>query len=305
MAIRFAIALAGALGLVLAAIGVAVAQSGDAIPGGTYIGMTDGPCDGSIIQSGPDWELRLNDHGTEIISLTVNDLETPVGGFSSLQIPTSIRIGGDGSFDEEFDPLNFGLAIVHLEGRFEGDAVSGSYSVEAEGELQCMGTFEAQGSPPPERPPSLFLGSIDEVGDCGGGDIDITVSGDRLSVIEILVRNLSVHGAAISASATFDDGTVPIDEEGSFGWTYFPGEEPGQEIAVIGTTNFAFVSGALTVSPSECSAMPFEGVNPQDLGQGGTGAGSSGAAPLLPTALAAVGAVLFCAGRIALRRANR
>ena len=301
---RSVLAVVGAVGLTLALLSAVAAQSGDAIPGGKYIGLATGECQGGVISAGPEMELLLNDHGTRIIMFTVTELVTPLGDFDRLGIPVTIPIDEDGSFDAEFDPLNLGLAIIHLEGRFEGDSVTGSFSVEAGGSVQCSGTFTMQGSLPPERPPALYLGSLDEVGrGCGGGDLDLTVSGNRLSVIEIDVRNLNVHGNPVSASRTFAEGTVPIAEDGSFGWTYFPGEEEGQEIAVIGTVSNAFISGGLTVSPSECGAIPFSGVNPRNLGQGGTGPASETIpASLWLFVLAVVGAALLGLGAVSVRR---
>jgi len=38
-----------------------------------------------------------------------------------------------------------------------------------------------------------------------------------------------------------------------------PGREPGQEIAVSGTFSQGLVYGLLTVSPSTCGAMDFQG----------------------------------------------
>ncbi|MCH8008340.1 MAG: hypothetical protein IIC91_05695 [Chloroflexi bacterium] len=296
-------ALVGAIGFALALLSAAAAQSGDAIPGGIYIGIASGDCPGPVIQAGPDVEFQLNSHGTAITTFTVTDLVTPLGDFERLGIPVDIAIDEDGSFDEEFDPLNLGLALVHLEGRFEGESVSGSFNIEVDGTVQCSGTFIMEGSLPPERPSVLFLGTLDDVDrDCGGGDIDVTVSGNRLSVIAVDVRNLNVHGTPVSASATFGEGTVPIAEDGSFGWTYFPGEVVGQEIAVIGTVSFAFFSGGLTVSPSECGAIPFSGVSPQNLGQGGAGPTSSGNSLAWLAVLAAVGAALLGLGAASLAK---
>ena len=294
---RSVLMLIAVISLIMATATIARAQSSDAIPGGIYIGIASGDCPGPVIQAGPDVEFQLNSHGTAITTFTVTDLVTPLGDFERLGIPVDIAIDEDGSFDEAFDPLNLGLALVHLEGRFEGESVSGSFNIEVDGTVQCSGTFIMDGSVPAERPSVLFFGTLDDVDrDCGGGDIDVTVSGNRLSVIAVDVRNLSVHGTPVSASATFGEGTVPIAEDGSFGWTYFPGEEVGQEIAVIGTVSFAFISGGLTVSPSECGAIPFSGVSPQNLGQGGAGPTSSGNSLAWLAVLAAVGAALLGLG---------
>ncbi len=300
------LALVGAVGLALAFVSTAAAQSGNTIPGGIYIGTASGDCQGGVITVGPEIKLHLNDHGTRITTFTVTDLVTPLGDFDRLGIPVDIPINEDGSFDDEFDPLNVGLALVRLGGQFEGDSVSGSLSVDVDGSVQCSGTFTMQGSPPPERPPVTYFGTIEIVDrDCGGGDIDLTVSGSRISVSAILVRNLDVHGTPARGAATFAESTVPLSEDGSFGWTYFPGEEAGQEIAVIGTVSYASISGAVTVSPSECGAMPFAGRSPMSLGQGGTGPESETIpASLWLALLAAVGAALLGLGAIGWRLAT-
>ena len=255
-----------------AAIG---AQTPPTIPGGIYHGTgvdTIGGCSEGDLTVGEESSLVLNDDGTMIIAWIVNDLTTPMGDFTSLSIPVSIPIDDDGSFSGDFDPYNLGLVVVHLEGQFEGDTVTGRFSATGTDELGCAGTFSGTGTPPPPRPSSIFSGSIEPAQrNCGNGGISVTVSGDRLSVIGLEIEEFSVHGAATSGSATFAEGTVPIAEDGSFGWAYFPGSEPGQEIAVIGTVRFAAISGAVTVSPSTCGAVSFVSVNPASLGQGGTG----------------------------------
>ncbi|MCH8949950.1 MAG: hypothetical protein IIB87_06195 [Chloroflexi bacterium] len=229
---------------------------------------------------GEEISFLLNDQGTMIVSMNVTDLTTPLGDFASLAIPVSIPIDEDGSFSDDFDPLNVGLAMIHLEGQFEGDVMSASFSVEVGGIVECAGTVTAQGAPPPPRPPTTFSGSIEPAErNCGNGGISVTVSGDGLSVIGLEIEEFSVHGASASGSATFAEGTVPIAEDGSFGWVYFPGSELGQEIAVIGTVRFATVSGAVTFSPSTCGAVPFVSVNPLSLGQGGSGAMSDSGLP--------------------------
>ena len=256
-----------------AAIG---AQTSHTIPGGTYSGVavdTSGGCSEGELTIGEEFSFLLNDHGTMIVSMNVTDLTPPLGDFGSLAIPVSIPIDENGSFSDDFDPLNVGLALVHLEGQFEGDTMSASFSVEVGGIVECAGTVTAQGTPPPPRPPTTYSGSIEPAErSCGNGGISVTVSGDGLSVIGLEIEDFSVHGAATSGSATFAEGTVPIAEDGSFGWAYFPGSEPGQEIAVIGTVRFATISGAVTFSPSTCGAVPFVSVNPSSLGQGGSGA---------------------------------
>ena len=254
-----------------AAIG---AQTPPTIPGGIYHGTavdTVGGCSEGDLTSGPKSSLRLNSHGTVITSWIVTDLTTPLGGFSTLDIPISIPIDSDGRFDGTFDPLNVGLAIVRLEGQFDGDSVTGTFSVVGTDALDCAGTFSGEGSPPPPRPPVHYSGDIDATDDqdCGFGDITMTVSGDQLSVIAVEIEGFIVHGASTSGSATFAEGTVPIAENGSFGWTYFPGREPGQEIAVIGQFVSSNVQGWVTVSPSTCGPIQYFAGRP--LAQGGPG----------------------------------
>ena len=254
-----------------AAIG---AQTPPTIPGGIYHGTavdTVGGCSEGELTSGPKTGLRLNPHGTVITTFVAYDITTPLGNFSSLDIPISIPIDSDGRFDGTFDPLGVGLAIIHLEGRFDGDSVSGTFSVVGTDALDCAGTFSATGTPPPPQPPVIYSGEIDANADeqCGFGDFTMTVSGDQLSVIAVEIEGFSVHGASTSGSATFAEGTVPIAENGSFGWTYFPGSEPGQEIAVIGQFVSSNVQGLLTVSPSTCGPIQYFAGRP--LAQGGGG----------------------------------
>ena len=287
-----------------AAIG---AQTPPTIPGGIYHGTgvdTVGGCSEGELTVGEKSSLVLNDDGTMIIAWIVNDLTTPMGDFASLSIPVSIPIDDDGSFSGDFDPYNLGLVVVHLEGQFEGDTVTGRFSATGTDELDCAGTFSGEGAPPPPRPPSTFSGSIEpSANGCGNGGISVTVSGDGLSVIGLEIEGFSVHGASTSGSATFAEGTVPIAENGSFGWTYFPGSEPGQEIAVIGSVRFATISGAVTVSPSTCGAVPFAGVNPSSLGQGGTGPMSGSGLPFVSAlAVGAIGVAGLAIGAAVRRR---
>ncbi len=254
-----------------AAIG---AQTPPTIPGGIYQGTavdTLGGCSEGELTSGPKTGLRLNPHGTVITTFVVYDITTPLGDFSSFDIPVSIPIDSDGRFDGTFDPLNLGLAIIHLEGQFDGDSVSGTFSVVSDDALDCAGTFSADGTPPPPQPPVLYSGAIDATDDqeCGFGDLTMTVSGDQLSVIAVEIEDFIVHGASTSGSATFAQGTVPLAENGSFGWTYFPGSEPGQEIAVIGQFVSSNVQGLVTVSPSTCGPIQYFAGRPLDQGGGG------------------------------------
>ena len=288
----------GTVGLVFAVASLIVAlwpaaigaQTPPTIPGGIYHGTsvdTVGGCSEGTLTSGPKTSLKLNPHGTVITTFVVYDITTPLGGFSILDIPISIPIDSDGRFDGSFDPLGVGLAIVHLEGQFDGDSVTGTFSVVGTDALDCAGTFSATGSLPPPAPPVLYSGEISLTDDveCGFGDLTVTVSGDELSIIEIGVEGLAVHGVETRGTATFAEGTVPIAENGSFGWTYFAGSEPGQEIAVIGQFVSSNVQGWLTVSPSTCGPIQYFAGRP--LAQGGGGPlsidqGSRGGPGFLP-----------------------
>lgn len=292
-------------GLVAARTG-AHAQEEGAIPGGIYAGTivdTSGVCDEGDLIIGEGFSLRLNPHGTRIVELTVNEVTYMGSSIGPYVVPGDVRIEEDGSFQGDTDVS--GVATLHFEGRFEGDAVSGSFGVEVSGTVECAGTFTAQGSPPPERPPTTFEREIDMVGeDCGGGTILVTVSGDRLSVIAIEVEGFNAEGIPASGSATFDEGAVPIAEDWTFGWAYFPGREIGQEIAVSGrfaSEALFLLSGAVTVSPSTCGPVPLR-VMPMFLGRGGTGPTSPSNTTLFWAAiLGAAGLAAFAAG-VALRR---
>lgn len=315
---RVILVLVGSIGLALFFLSAVAAQSGDAIPGGIYHATTTestGCDEGDIITDG-GFRIHLNSHGTRVVQIVVNDVTfmgTRIGSFS---IPADTPIEPDGTFS---GTISFTPVTITAEGRFVGDTVSGTFEVRLNGVLECAATFTGRGEPPPEREPVTFTGVIDATGDCGGGTILLTLSGDMRFVQAIDVEDLSVHGAPMSGSARFDTGTVPIAEDGSFGWTYFPGSEQGQEIAILGSLTFfrASVEGAVTVSPSECGAQSFSaglglatrndargGPEITSLGQGGGGPGSEPSqASRWLAALAAAGAALFGLG--AASRARR
>ncbi len=300
-------ALLAALALFTAA---AHAQTAPAIPGGVYsitLVDTTGGCSEGDFTVGPATTLRLNPHGTRISELIASDVRSPIGFFSRAPIPVRIPIDSEGRFDGTFDPWELGVVMVHLEGTFVDDSVSGTFSVVGVDALECAGTFSGPGESPPTRPPVRYGGRILLAAeDCGPGDLTLTVSGDGLSLIEIHVEGVAVHGVQAGGNATLAVGTVPIAENGSFGWTYFPGSDPGQEIALIGSVEtLGNIQGWLTVSPSTCGAMPFVSAAPTGLGQGGTGRpADSGVALAWALAAAAFGVAALAAGA-ALRRKER
>ncbi len=109
--------LVGTVGLVVAFALLVVAlwpaavgaQTPPTIPGGTYSGVgvdTSGSCSEGALAIGEEISFLLNDQGTMIVSMNVTDLRTPLGDVASLAIPVSIPIDEDGSFSDDFDPLN-------------------------------------------------------------------------------------------------------------------------------------------------------------------------------------------------------
>ena len=270
--------------VVVEAVAVVHAQGGP-IPGGVYSGTlvdSDVSCSRGDFTLGEEFELRLNAQGTAIIEITAHEvtyLGSPIGDARFL---VDIAIASDGSFQDAFDVA--GLAFVETAGRFEGDMVSGTFRVNIDNVVECDGTFTAQGSPAPAPAPVTWDAPIDLRSDgCGGGVVSVLVSGDGLSLIMAAVTDLAADGELVSGSATFDEGTVPIAADGTFGWVYFPGSQPGQEIALTGTFMGGF-SGLVTVSPSTCAPMAFLSSNPS------TDAALGGAVPPLPAADADAGA---------------
>lgn len=298
------------VGALLAAIALfaatAFAQTAGPALGGSYFGAFDGEgkgCSSGSVYAGPETGLDVNPDGTIIIGLVLTDLVIPTGSFDRLSVPINVPISEDGSFDDTFDPGNLGLTIIHVDGRFDGESVSGNFSSTPPDGPGCAGTFTMEWVPPPPRTYRGTIGSSES--GCGNGGIAVTVSGDRLSVIEIAVDDVDVNGAPLSASATFADGTVPVAEEGSFGWVYFPGDESGQEVAVLGSVGLARLSGAVTVSPSTCGAMPFFSAVPTSLGQGGNGRLEDSGVPFAWALTTAAFGVAALAAGAALRRKER
>ena len=310
------LALIGAISLSLALLSAASAQSGDAIPGGIYHATTTestGCDEGDIITEG-GFQIQLNNHGTRVFQIVANDVTFMGSHIGAFPIQADTPIASDGTFS---DTISFPPVTITAEGRFEGDTVSGTFEVRLNGVLECAATFTGQGEPPPERDPLRFEGVIEASGDCGGGTISLIASGDTRFVLAIEVENLSVHGISTSGSGRFAEGAVPLAEDGSFGWTYFPGSEQGQELAILGSlTSFLTVRGAVTVSPSECGPLMFNaglgvpnagndgrgGLEITSLGQGGTGPASSGNSLAWLAGLAAVGAALLGLGAASLAR---
>ena len=308
---------------VVPAVAVVHAQDGP-IAGGVYSGTlvdSDVSCSQGDFTLGEEFELRLNAQGTAIIEITVHEvtyLFNPVGTFS---FAVNIPIAADGTYQAAFD-VN-GLAFVETEGRFEGDMVSGTFRVDIDNVVECDGAFTAQGSPAPAPAPATWDAPIDLRPDgCGGGVVSVLVSGDGTSLITAAVSDLRADGELVSGAATFDERTVPIAADGSFGWVYFPGDEPGQEIALSGTFMGGF-SGLVTVSPSTCAPMAFRSsALLAGFGRGGdapdgagdlraaaglpdTGAGARadrGRVGLVGTALAAAGVATLVLALALLRR---
>ncbi len=314
--IRGILALVGAIGLALVLLSAAAAQSGDAIPGGIYHATTTestGCDEGDIITEG-GFQIQLNSHGTRVFQIVANDVTFMGSHIGAFPIQADTPRASDGTFS---GTISFPPVTITAEGRFEGDTVSGTFEVRLNGVLECAASFTGQGEPPPERDPLSLMGLIEETDDCGGGTILLTISGDRRFVQAINVENLSVHSASTSGSGIFAEGTVPLAEDGAFGWTYFPGSEQGQEIAVLGSlTSFLTVRGAVTVSPSECGPLTFSaglgvpntgndgrgGLEITSLGQGGTGSTSPGSNIAWLAVLAAVGAALLSLGAVSLAK---
>ncbi len=313
---RGVLMLIAVIALLMATAAATIAQSGDAIPGGIYHATTTestGCDEGDIITDG-GFQIQLNNHGTRVFQIVANDVTFMGSRIGAFPIQADTPIEPDGTFS---GTISFPPVTITAEGRFEGDAVSGTFEVRLNGVLECAASFTGQGEPPPEREPVSFTGVIEATGDCGGGTILLTISGDMRFVQAIHVENLSVHGAPTSGSGRFAEGTVPIAEGGSFGWTYFPGSEQGQEIAVLGSlTSFLTVRGAVTVSPSECGPLTFSaglgvpnagndgrgGLEITSLGQGGAGPTSSGSNLAWLAVLAAVGVVLLGLGAVSLAK---
>ena len=281
--------LIGVTAALLAAVSAAAtasAQDGP-IPGGFYSGtLVDSgvSCSQGDFTLGEAFELRLNAQGTAIIEITDHEVTYLGSPIADASYGVDIPIASDGSFQDDFDVA--GIVFTHIDGRFQGDTVSGSYRISVGGVVECDATFTAQEGPPPPPSPVTWDAPIDLRSDgCGGGVVSVTVGGDGTSLIAAAVTGLQADGELVAGSASFDEGTVPIAADGSFGWVYFPGSEPGQEIALSGTFAGGF-SGLVTVSPSTCGPVGFGSSDPlAGFGLGGDvpdGAGDLRAAAGLP-----------------------
>ena len=262
----------------VAAVVVVHAQDGP-IPGGVYAGTlvdSDGSCSQGALTLGDEFEMGLDSPGTAVRLITLHDLDYVRDSHGRTRETVHQRvefaIASDGSFDG--DVVVGGALWVQIEGRFQGDTVAGSFRVTVEGVDECVATFNAQGSPRLPLEPGIRNAGIQvEAFFCGlAGRLSVTVSSDGLSLIQAGIADLRditgerLNPTLATGSATFDEGTVPIAADGTFGWVYFPGSEPGQEIALTGT--FApWFSGIVTISPAPPCILPlrFSG-GPQNLG---------------------------------------
>lgn len=303
----FALAIATAAALTALVFVPSAAAGNRPIAGAQYSGTivdTSGVCDEGQITLGADFVLQISDYGWTITSIRVS--EVTVAGFLSdpqdFTLSVNASVGSSGAFTFDIHPIS--QILVHTEGVFDGDSVSGSFRVEMNGVLECGGTFSGTGFAP-EPIETTFTGQIEETGPiCGPGTISITRSADRLSILAIAVDSLKTGSQVVSGSAHFDEHTVPVSpNDGTFS-TYFPGRAPGQEIAVSGRfPNSGPLFGAVDVSPSACfsrsyHASPVPGhLEPSGLPSTGAGPSPRGTplAQSLAIALAAIGAGLFAA----------
>lgn len=295
------------------------------VQGGVYRSTLDDPsgiCGQGTLRLGTDFTLAVNPRGTRIVSFIVTDVFVQdFVTLAELSIPVDIPIDGAGRFAATFDPLNVGIATVDVSGRFVGDTVSGSVQIlDRAGRPECEGTFSGEATHKSVGPIGLS-GSIGRDGDCGPGSISLLMSADALSLTQVVITDLQVLGSSVSARATFDDRTVPIRGDGSFDWAYFPGPQPAQEIALLGSFHivagpgYDTVSGMITVSPSECEPMRFSasllpaltpgrGGGPGDivsLGDTGSGPGQS-ATPISAGVWLVVAGVSAVAASLAIRQ---
>lgn len=300
----------------------ALAQSPQ--PSAYYAGMLT-PCNTGTFTLGSDFSVLTAGTGSRITNLHVTgvSITSVLPGALDLDIPVDIPVAADGSFIADFSPLSLtsGPIVVtsHLEGRFQGTSLSGSFSVTINGS-SCDGTFQAQLTQPPPPPTpappqeQTFSANIPLVNGCGGGALSITRSAGLLSITKVTVEGFVANGRTFSGAGTFAQGTVPIDPNtGAFGWVYFPGQGPGQEIALTGTFFQVSVEGLVTVSPSTCSPVGFNAYS-FTVGTflGGPGLPSTGSGPssksraglALELGAAALGLVALGAG-LALRQRYR
>ena len=302
-----------ATALVIAAFATAApaAAGNRPIPGAQYSGTivdTSGVCDEGQITLGNDFVLQISDYGWTITSIRVSEV-TVAGLLTDPQdftLSVNASVGSSGAFSFDIRPIS--QILVHTDGVFEGDAVSGSFRVEMNDVLECGGTFSGTGFPPTPRE-TVFRGEIESgsAAGCTSGTISITRSADRLSVLAIEVGSLETGTGTAAGRGLFDPTTVPVSPaDGTFS-AYFPGSSPGQEIAVSGRFFEGRVSGAVEVSPSTCGPRTYSAFEGTSDGPGealyalpstGSGPPSRGASPpgWLALALAALGAIGLATG---------
>lgn len=285
--------------------------------GGVYEGTLTGECSRGTITTAEEFSLATADYGAMIVILHMPgvSLPPPLTSPTAADWPVNVSVANDDSFSASF--LLSGVVSVHLEGRFQSTRVSGSYRASASGKV-CEGTFQAR-LVATQQAEATFQAEIEFADGCGGGSITIARAADLLSITRISVQGFVAGDRTFSGSTRFDAGTVPIDPDtGSFGWAYFPGSEPGQEIAISGSFvsriwvgYLGYVRGQVTVSPSTCgargfispaSAPPPVGGGPR-LPRSGTGpANGSSAALRWELVVAVLGLVALGAGLVAHRR---
>ena len=251
-------------------------------PGGVYSGRlidATGECSRGSFTLGEEFSLVIAEYGATIQSIGVTGLTLLplLSGPTSYNVPTAIPVAPDGSFDHDFSPG--GLAQVHFEGRFQGTSVSGSFRVDAADEV-CEGTFQAE-LVPVVRQETTFEGPLPLVDGCGGGSFFVARAADLLSITRISIEGFVANGQTFSGSATFDEGTVPISPDtGAFDWVYFPGREPGQEIAMSGRFFQGNIRGWVTASPSTCGPVDLdESLSLPSICRGGAGLPAVGTGP--------------------------
>jgi len=142
----------GIIGVTLFALEMprSFAQSPD--PGAYYNGTVT-TCTNTVFSLSPPFSLTIGPNG-HVISM-----QFTVAVIGPFDIPVDIPIASDGSFSGDFTPLNFSsgpiVARAHVEGRFEGNGMSGSYrfavNIDVLGSASCAGEIHAQRStqPPP------------------------------------------------------------------------------------------------------------------------------------------------------------
>jgi LPXTG-motif cell wall-anchored protein len=171
---------------------------------------------------------------------------------------------------------------------------------------------ETPGDTTPEATPeaavagATYSGDVEAAGDCGGGTVAVEVSADGTSIVSASVTDISADGTTFSATSDFDEGTVPIGDDGSFA-TYFS-HGGVHEVAIAGTIDGDTATGSITITPSSCGTLSFTAVAgavaaPTALPGTGVGDESSDGSSMSWAVIAGVLAVLgLGAGAFYLRR---